>query len=335
MGGLGVALDGVERARRLELLFAVIYPRGGTATATSVLVAVVNRRAGSTVLSGDIVDRIRGARGPVSTVEQDSRITDFFGVPAGYMTGAFTGARVEAQLGILAGIRAWDEQRLESLLGELAAMITGRMIEGGGNAASPPVRRPVCLRLVRPWRPEEDKLNTGPGHDQRLWRSCQARVRELQRSVGLPEMNALEEFLDRLAAHRGRPIELRPFTHDEVPDGICGLWINRTDRDVIGFPTEARHATHIVMHEVAHMLCGHRGGPAVDATQLASFMPDLDPDMVRSVLGRSVFSGREEREAELIGSLIMDRVTGDARPLAEPPAALDPVNQRLHRTFGG
>jgi hypothetical protein len=63
-------------------------------------------------------------------------------------------------------------------------------------------------------------------------------------------------------------------------------------------------------------------------------MPDLDPAMVQAVLGRSVYSEVEEREAELIASLIMDRVAGTVRP-ADASADLDSIDQRLQRTFGG
>lgn len=330
-----MVLDAAERARRVEVLFSAIYPRGGRPATTALVVATINRRAGSMVLSDSTLTQIRGAESGGSTLKQDRAIANFFGVPVGYLTGRLPPAQIEAQVGMLAAVRSWDEQRLDSLLGALGGMITSGMVKGADGAAYPPLRRPTCLRLVRSWRPVEDKMNTGRMNEQRLWRRCQPLVRELERSIGLPEPGAVEEFIERLAIHRGRPIELRPFTHDEVPAGICGLWIDQTSRDVIGFPTEARHAPHIVMHEVGHMLCGHRGRSAVGGTQLRSFMPDLDPDMVHRVLGRSVFSDREEREAELVASLIMDRVAATARRSPVPAIVVDPLTQRLRRAFGG
>lgn len=119
-----------------------------------------------------------------------------------------------------------------------------------------------------------------------------------------------------------------------MPGGICGLWIDRVDSDVIGYPVDARHALHIVLHEVGHMLRSHRGRAPVADSQLASFMPDLDPVMVRAVLGRSVYSDVEEREAELVASLIMHRCGG--RSLSSPvPATDDPIAHRVRRAFGG
>jgi hypothetical protein len=334
IGRGALVLDADELARRIELLFAVVYPRRASRRTTAELVAAMNRTAGAEVVAEVVVDGMRRGH-PESTgvdaVARDS-IARFFGVPRAYLSGDIAAQPIEAQLGVLASIREWDELRLSFLLSAVADVITDSMITYTDGALASAPGPPVCLRLVRTWQPGEDELNTGRGSDPKLWRRCQALVRELEKSVGLPIPMAA--FLDRLADHRGRPIELRAFNHSEVPDGICGLWIDRADRDIIGFPTEARHGMHIVMHEIGHMLACHRGRAAVGAPQLTQFMPDLDPAMVQAVLGRSVYSEVEEREAELIASLIMDRVAGTVRP-ADASADLDSIDQRLQRTFGG
>jgi hypothetical protein len=331
--GGSVALGTVELARRVELLFATVFPRGSQPMTARDLTRGIGQAEDRDSLV-EAIERIRaGAGGQAAGAA--ARLADLFGVPLGYLTGSPSGERVEAQLAILTAIREWDDLRLQVATGRSAELITDRRIsitDGGmGRNAQ---YRPVCLRAVRTWPPVEDKLNTGR-RDQRLWRRCEGLVRDLERSVGIPTPLVPEEFLSRLADHRGRPIELRPFQHGEVPDGICGLWIDRSDRDVIGFPTDARHGSHIVLHEVGHMLCGHRGRAAVGDSQLAGFMPDLDPAMIRAVLGRSVYSETEEREAELIASLIMDRAISSAPRGTVQFADLDPVSQRLQRTFGG
>ncbi|MEQ3552861.1 hypothetical protein WIS52_20530 [Pseudonocardia nematodicida] len=172
------------------------------------------------------------------------------------------------------------------------------------------------------------------GPDVGLWRRCRTEVRKLDRAVGLNGPIDASSFLARLAEHRGRPIELRPFNQGDVPGGVCGIWVDRSDSDVIGYPVDARHALHIVLHEVGHMLRGHRGRAPVADSQIASFMPDLDPTMVRAVLGRSVYSDVEEREAELIASLIMSRADGSRGP-GPAPVAGDAVAHRVRRVFGG
>lgn len=329
-----MTLEPTELARRTNLLFSAIYPRGEAPRTTEQLVGSINRAARGPAVSLRVADVARAGMGPTSDLVSE-RIARFFGVPSGYLTGEIAPIKIEPQITMLANIREWDEIRLSYVLGAVAEMITDSMIGLADDPARPAADRPVCLRLVRTWPPVEDELNTRRGDDQKLWRRCESLVLELEKSVGLPVSLAPEQFLDRLAEHRGRPIELRPFAQADVPDGICGLWIDRADRDIIGFPTEARHGLHIVMHEIGHMLAKHRGRAAVGAPQLSRFMPDLDPAMVRAVLGRSVYSEVEEREAELIASLIMDRVAGPARYTAPAAAELSPVDARLQRTFGG
>jgi len=161
-------------------------------------------------------------------------------------------------------------------------------------------------------------------------RRAAALVRDLSRTAGIPAPFDLTEFLARWSAQRGgRPVELLELTVDELPAGTCGLWLELPDRDVVGFPEGAAptHRDHIVLHEVGHMLAGHRG--VLGGSGVAALLPDLDPEMVRSVLGRSVYSDAQEREAELIASLIMHRsLIGPARP-----ASGDPVVERLRRTL--
>jgi len=54
------------------------------------------------------------------------------------------------------------------------------------------------------------------------------------------------------------------------------------------------------------MVCGHTGILKGDPTEIARLMPNLDANMVRAVLGRMTYSTAEEREAELLASLIQD-----------------------------
>jgi hypothetical protein len=147
--------------------------------------------------------------------------------------------------------------------------------------------------------------------DPAVRRRCAGLVRRLARTVGIPAPFAMGEFLGRLSAHRdGRVVELLPLAVEELPSGVCGLWLELAGRDIVGFPAAAArtHRDHIVLHEIGHMLAGHHGVFAGAATE--ALLPDLDPEMVRSVLGRSVYGEVQEQEAELIASLILQRSLG-------------------------
>ncbi|MFY1632065.1 hypothetical protein ACN27F_02070 [Solwaraspora sp. WMMB335] len=166
-------------------------------------------------------------------------------------------------------------------------------------------------------------------------RRCARLVRQLDRTVGLPVPFHLEEFLDRWSRHRGgRPISLFPLTVAELPVGTCGLWLALPDQDIVAFPVDAprNHRDHIVLHEVGHMLAAHAAGPDRPAAGFADLLPDLDPAMVRSVLGRCAYGDVPEQEAELIASLIMHRSLGSG-PRVPLGGRVGVVVERMERTL--
>ncbi|MFC9252224.1 hypothetical protein [Amycolatopsis thailandensis] len=155
-----------------------------------------------------------------------------------------------------------------------------------------------------------------------LWRRC----RSLADGVTLPEPFDADAFIAELAAERGRPIELMQVS---VPSsGPCGLLMSTERTDYILYPTNttALHRRHILLHEVGHLLCGHVGsdagadGIALDAAASKTLMPNLSPELVRRVLGRTGYSAVEEQEAELLASLLAQRV---ARTAVRGAARLD------------
>src|SRR5260370_21027525 len=81
-----------------------------------------------------------------------------------------------------------------------------------------------------------------------------ASLRELQ----LPVPFELGQCVAGLERQRRRPILLRPFSSG--PGCPCGLWIGTADADYIYHEagTTPFHATHIALHEIAHMLLGHQ-----------------------------------------------------------------------------
>jgi len=182
--------------------------------------------------------------------------------------------------------------------------------------------------------------------DKTLWRRC----RQLADGVKLPEPFDAEAFVASLAARRGRPIDLMPVSAST--GGPCGLLMSTERADYILFPTNttALHRRHILLHEVGHLLCGHVGsdagadGIAIDAAAGRELMPNLSPELIRRVLGRTTYSEVEEREAELLASLIAQRVGredglrgGVHRPVAPDEQDSDIAGgvARLDLLFGG
>jgi hypothetical protein len=103
----------------------------------------------------------------------------------------------------------------------------------------------------------------------------------------------------------------------------CGLWISVPTADYVFYDPETSqlHAEHIVLHELSHMLSGHTTGAeaelGVGSGAIGRLVPDLDPRTVDTMLGRASYTTAQEREAEMLASLIRAR------------SALGPVPVRL------
>jgi hypothetical protein len=104
------------------------------------------------------------------------------------------------------------------------------------------------------------------------------------------------------------------------PSAPCGLLITADQADYILYcaDTTAFHQQHILLHEAAHLLCGHQGDTRSWPVEL---MPHLSPTLIRRVLGRTVYAEPQETEAELLASLILHRL---AWPTAVTPAGTAP-----------
>lgn len=163
-----------------------------------------------------------------------------------------------------------------------------------------------------------------------LKRRCQETVDRLE----LPRPFDAVEFIAMLARTRGRPIELIPVT--ARPHTPCGLLVttDRADCIIYAADTTALHQQHILLHEAAHIVCGHyETAPAVsDAARV--LLPNLPASLVQRVLGRTVYSEPQEREAELVASLLRCRAERDASSPARSPAPPSRLESLFRRPDG-
>jgi hypothetical protein len=138
----------------------------------------------------------------------------------------------------------------------------------------------------------------------------------------------------RVAAGRGRPLHLRAIP---MPTGgPCGVWVSAAERDFIFFEayTSGLHQEHIKLHELGHLLSNHQTSAALAPETSRLLLPNLDPAVVNRVLQRTHYTEHEEREAEMIASLILERANR-WKPISEwtgPPEAAD-IRNRLGRTY--
>ncbi|OKK14770.1 hypothetical protein AMK16_29980 [Streptomyces sp. CB00455] len=156
----------------------------------------------------------------------------------------------------------------------------------------------------------------------RTMRDCRKYVRSLM----LDPYSSAHELCDQIGSVRGRPIRV---IEARLPiPGPMGVWVCRTDDDVVIVQDLAvgAHRDHIVLHELAHILCEHEGEryrhdePALSALGHA-------PDGGAVVRFRSVHDSAAEREAELLAAAFAEFAIDDR---AEAGMAWD-----VQRYFGG
>jgi hypothetical protein len=102
--------------------------------------------------------------------------------------------------------------------------------------------------------------------------------------------------------------------------GACGIWVSDETADYVFYQKETSplHRLHIILHELSHIMCGHRPIPLGDACIEATLFPDLRPELIRRFLPRTAYSTDEEREAEVLATLLLTHMSGDSAQPTPP-----------------
>ncbi|MFI7357611.1 toxin [Streptomyces avidinii] len=161
-------------------------------------------------------------------------------------------------------------------------------------------------------------------HDRRsqlkkLRKAGAQRIAEL----GLPQVTDVAELCRHLGEARDRPITLVPM---QMPSSHpCGMWVAARDEDLIFYDanTTGAHQEHIILHELGHIICCHRGAGGLDEAAARLLFPNLDPELVRDMLLRATYDDVQEQEAEIIAYLLSQRM-GDAEHRHGTESAAEP-----------
>jgi hypothetical protein len=159
-------------------------------------------------------------------------------------------------------------------------------------------------------------------------------------ALDLPKVADVAELCRHLGEVRGRPITLVPM---QMPASHpCGMWVAARDEDLIFYDanTTSAHQEHIILHELGHIICCHRGAGWLDEASARLLFPNLDPDLVRDMLLRATYDDAQEQEAEIIAYLLSQRVGSTEEQHDAPPAAegggngrQDAMLSRIERTL--
>lgn len=173
---------------------------------------------------------------------------------------------------------------------------------------------------------------------KKLRKAGARRIAELD----LPDVADVAELCRYLGEVRNRPITLIP-THMPASHP-CGFWVAARDEDLVFYDanTTSAHQEHIILHELGHIICCHRGAGWLDEASARLLFPNLDPDIVRDMLLRATYDDVQEQEAEVIAYLLAQRVGGaeegrEVSPAEEagedPESGKNAVLDRIERTL--
>lgn len=152
-------------------------------------------------------------------------------------------------------------------------------------------------------------------------------------SLPLPRDADVPTFLDSLAEHRGRPIVVQPLPGAGGVGSPCGVWFATEKADYICYEpdTSALHQDQIIFHECGHILFDHRVG--IDLSEAERLLPDLGPSLIRRALARTSYSNDQEKEAEMLASLLSLRTPH--RPRTDDEGMLGRLHDSLGRPHRG
>jgi hypothetical protein len=152
-------------------------------------------------------------------------------------------------------------------------------------------------------------------------------------SLHMPPCRDVVEFAQALSAKRGIPLHVLPVTIR--PSDPCGLWLSTPEADFITYEAVASrpHQHHIIAHELGHMIYGHQGVSAASSITTQLLFPDLDPSLVQDMLGRSGYTEPQEQEAEMMATIIQDRLRHEPDVEVADPASADGVLDRIRRSL--
>ncbi|WP_075297760.1 MULTISPECIES: hypothetical protein [unclassified Pseudonocardia] len=147
--------------------------------------------------------------------------------------------------------------------------------------------------------PRNSSKSSRPSSIRSIRRSALDMLRDIETDAPLD----VAALCERLGDHRGRPIELVPYNFPNI--SVFGLWVETTDSDLIFYEADTvpEHQQHIVLHEIGHMVLGHRSDNDDDSIW-REMIPNLPPDVVRKALRRASYESAQEHDAEAFATTL-------------------------------
>ncbi|MGW2331605.1 regulator component [Streptomyces sp. NPDC001700] len=158
------------------------------------------------------------------------------------------------------------------------------------------------------------------GSEARLRRAGEEQIDQLR----LPYRFTTRELRDSISLIRGKPIILRPLNTLGSVDAPCGIRLETAEADLLYYEegTSVHHQRHILTHELMHVWRDHPGSLEVDAETAGAL--GVNPALVLRMTGRTNYSTQDELEAEMLATIIRQRMYREReRPAPTPQKGVD------------
>lgn len=144
-------------------------------------------------------------------------------------------------------------------------------------------------------------------------------------ALDLPYGFNSRHLLDAVSRLRGKPVEVKSIDTLPLRGQTCGWRVELHDKEVIVFAagTSKMHQYHILAHEVGHILCDHPGLSGDEVPPDVLLAVGIEPHGVLRVSGRCGHSPEDETEAEMLGTLLRQRMYRETLLPPEEPTGPD------------
>lgn len=162
-----------------------------------------------------------------------------------------------------------------------------------------------------------------------MWSARRLRRPDLLAELKLPPVTNIRDLSDEVARRTGRKVVLEP--REQAPS-VCGACaVTESAIHVFWDPrTSSLHQDHIIAHEFCHLLLGHHEKRPASALSSTIFT-NIDLATVQMMLGRTKYDEDEERDTELLASLLQRQIID--RWLRSDQPSGDEVQDRLTHTL--
>ncbi|MFJ4007374.1 hypothetical protein ACIPWL_28505 [Streptomyces sp. NPDC090023] len=145
----------------------------------------------------------------------------------------------------------------------------------------------------------------------------------------LPHVTNIRDLSVEVSRRTGRTVVLEP--REQAPS-VCGACaVTKSAVHVFYDPrTSSLHQDHIIAHEFSHLLLGHHEKRPASALSETIFA-NIDSATVQMMLGRTKYDEDEERDTELLASLLQRQIID--RWLRSDETSGDEVQDRITHTL--